>query len=193
MASNYTNAVDIFGGVVGGAASLQSGAASTVAGECERLFCETLRAVFLGESRADACGSLLAAGMRTNSEDACIQSRRSVEGHERRAGMKVQRRHRGMKEQARLLGGRRHRAPDGFAEERGFIQEWVEVFDYRGDASFRGFIAKGPCADKTLLVFFDQSVVGKELKHAYAPSTESYLSMTLTHVLQSNYSPGALR
>lgn len=154
---------------MGRATSVRSGAAYTVAGECERLFCETLRAVFLGESRAAAYGSLSAAGVRTNSEDARIQSRTSVEGYEQRASAKDQPKYREMRErkleQKELFMRLTSLEPDRNVAEQGLIRDWVEVFDYRGDASFRGFVAEDAYAQRALLVFFEQTIAGKELKH----------------------------
>ncbi|KAL9095390.1 MAG: hypothetical protein Q9165_002261 [Trypethelium subeluteriae] len=108
-------------------------------------------------------------GMRTDSDEVRNQSRRQIEGYERRQGTKTQRNYQEIKirkaEQRRWLTGIHHQAQDGIIEERGLVRAWVEVFDYRGDASFRGFTAEDDHGDKTLFVFFDRSIIGKELKH----------------------------
>ncbi|KAF2236273.1 hypothetical protein EV356DRAFT_78390 [Viridothelium virens] len=107
--------------------------------------------------------------MRTNSDEVHNQSRREIEGYERRQGTNTQRKYQENRikkaEQRRWLHGLHHQMPDGIIEERGLVRTWVEIFDYRGDASFRGFIAEDDHGDKALFVFFDRNIVGKELKH----------------------------
>jgi hypothetical protein len=47
------------------------------------------------------------------------------------------------------------------------VAAWMEVWDYGGGASFRGFIVdKNDGEEKTAFVFFDASVVGRDLKQA---------------------------
>jgi len=48
-------------------------------------------------------------------------------------------------------------------EKPGMVEEWVEVWDYSGGLRFRGFVAEQD-AVKTLFVFFDHQVMGKDLK-----------------------------
>lgn len=90
--------------------------------ECERLFCETLKAIFLGER--DTVG-----------QDSLVTGAQTVTSLGK---------HRGM----------RH----------GLVSSWVEVWDYVGDTSFRGFIA-GEGQEKNLFVFFHDGFIGKDLKH----------------------------
>lgn len=40
---------------------------------------------------------------------------------------------------------------------------WLEIWDYAGGCSFRGFVA-GSGQEKCLFVFFDAAVVGRDLK-----------------------------
>lgn len=90
--------------------------------ECERLFCETLKATFLGERNAAGQDSL-------------------------------------------VTGARKDDVPGQYGEtRRGLLSAWVEVWDYVGDTSFRGFIA-GEGEDKNRFVFFDEALIGKDLKH----------------------------
>jgi hypothetical protein len=42
---------------------------------------------------------------------------------------------------------------------------WAEIWDYEGGTSFRAFIADDD-TDKSLFVFFDAGVMGRELKQA---------------------------
>lgn len=53
-----------------------------------------------------------------------------------------------------------------FAQPTGAVKEWVEIWDYAGGVRFRGFIAEKN-GSKALFVFFDNTVVGKDLKHGY--------------------------
>lgn len=43
------------------------------------------------------------------------------------------------------------------------IDAWIEVWDYVGGSSFRGFVG-GAGENKSLFAFFDSSVVGRDLK-----------------------------
>jgi len=45
------------------------------------------------------------------------------------------------------------------------IHSWLEVWDYVGGASFRGFIAEVN-GEKSLFAFFDPGVLGRDLKKA---------------------------
>ncbi|KAK0800710.1 hypothetical protein LTR59_005615 [Friedmanniomyces endolithicus] len=57
-------------------------------------------------------------------------------------------------------------SPDGRSYLKrggGAVKEYVEVFDYVGGARFRGFVAeKG--SERSMFVFFDKEVIGKDLK-----------------------------
>ena len=43
------------------------------------------------------------------------------------------------------------------------IDAWLEIWDYRGGCSFRGFVG-GHGDKKSLFVFFDSAVIEKDLK-----------------------------
>jgi hypothetical protein len=45
------------------------------------------------------------------------------------------------------------------------VGSWLEVWDYVGGASFRGFIAEEN-GEKSLFAFFDPGVLGRDLKKA---------------------------
>ena len=45
------------------------------------------------------------------------------------------------------------------------VHSWLEVWDYVGGASFRGFIAEEN-DEKSLFAFFDPGVLGRDLKKA---------------------------
>jgi len=52
---------------------------------------------------------------------------------------------------------------DNFPEQCGLITHWLEIWDYVGGARFRGFIAEKE-GERSLFVFFDQDVLGSDLK-----------------------------
>ena len=43
------------------------------------------------------------------------------------------------------------------------VEKWIEAWDYVGDVRFKGFLA-GEGDNRSLFVFFERTVVGKELK-----------------------------
>ncbi|KAK2762818.1 hypothetical protein FQN54_000993 [Arachnomyces sp. PD_36] len=96
-------------------------AAQIITGECERLFCDTLSANFLGEGKFARQQSLVV--------DAYRQRFR----------------------------------PDENSESRIRIQRWLKMWDYSGDAIYRGFVA-GVGGDNTLFVFFEGHLSGQGLK-----------------------------
>jgi hypothetical protein len=52
---------------------------------------------------------------------------------------------------------------DSFEQRHGMVTDWLEVWDYVGGARFRGFMAENE-GERSLFVFFDQEVVGSDLK-----------------------------
>jgi hypothetical protein len=46
------------------------------------------------------------------------------------------------------------------------IDAWIEVWDYAGGCSFRGFVG-GNGENKSLFAFFDSAVIGRDLKQGY--------------------------
>jgi hypothetical protein len=114
--------------------SRREGAAYTIREECERLFCETMKTVFLGERDAVANGSI---GVGTNAHSPPDES---VDAY--------------------------YKYSDVFQNSANHISNWLEVWDYRGGSSFRGFVA-GEGQDKCLFAFFTAAVVGRDLKQGY--------------------------
>jgi hypothetical protein len=43
------------------------------------------------------------------------------------------------------------------------VDAWIEIWDYAGGSSFRGFVG-GDGEKKSLFAFFDSAVVGRDLK-----------------------------
>lgn len=118
----------------------RGGAAYTITGECERLFCEILRAVFLGEGNL-ACQNSLVMDMHKNGID--------INDY----GIEVQHGYLGLPSPV----------ADGLVGENGLVSEWIEMWDYVGGVRFRGFVVEKD-DEKAMFVFFDQGVVGNDLK-----------------------------
>ncbi|KAJ5150964.1 uncharacterized protein N7482_010216 [Penicillium canariense] len=58
---------------------------------------------------------------------------------------------------------RQHPHQTGQGHERPRIQRWIEVWDYSGDAIYRGFVA-GEGDERTLFVFLEDGALGHGLK-----------------------------
>ncbi|KAI9740849.1 MAG: hypothetical protein M1818_004454 [Claussenomyces sp. TS43310] len=69
------------------------------------------------------------------------------------------------------LGTNAYSPPDESVDAHGYfgnqtssrIDSWLEVWDYGGGCSFRGFVA-GAGEARSLFAFFDASVIGRDLK-----------------------------
>ncbi|ESZ91383.1 ornithine decarboxylase antizyme [Sclerotinia borealis F-4128] len=109
--------------------SRKEGAAYAIREECERLFCENMKTIFLGEEgSASNDSSVMGANTYSSLDD--------VDTHD-----------------------------DYFGDIKSghAIDAWVEIWDYTGGCSFRGFVG-GIGDEKTLFAFFDSSVIGRDLK-----------------------------
>jgi hypothetical protein len=53
--------------------------------------------------------------------------------------------------------------PEGLAITKGSICDWIETWDYVGGIRFRGFVTE-KAGEKAMFVFFDQVVIGADLK-----------------------------
>ncbi|KAH0559385.1 hypothetical protein GP486_004098 [Trichoglossum hirsutum] len=115
----------------------RGGAAYTITEECERLFCESMKIVFLGERGSTDSGALVTGAHIS---------------HNGRANTK-----------AGSPGGEANAGPSRGSVD---VHRWLEVWDYLGGARFRGFVTSEDEA-KSLFIFFDGGVVGKDLKHGY--------------------------
>lgn len=132
----------------------RGGAACTIAEESERLFCETLRTIFLGEGNV-GCQDSLATVMCNDDEDDYV----NYHGNPKRIGTSCN-------------GIGLPSPPDG-PDVRGFdaslccgsaIEQWIEVWDYVGGARFRGFVADNSGDEKNMFVFFDAAAAVRDLK-----------------------------
>jgi hypothetical protein len=131
--------------------SRREGAAYTIREECERLFCETLKTVFLGDEGRSFNGS-------------------------------------------NVMGANAHSLPDesvdvynnyfGKVKTGQGIDAWLEIWDYSGACSFRGFVG-GSRDQKSLFAFFDLTVIERDLKQGY-----SYSAPTEIHSANAEQSHG---
>ncbi|KAH8879319.1 hypothetical protein GQ53DRAFT_756124 [Thozetella sp. PMI_491] len=134
----------------------RGGAALRIREECERFFCETLRAMFLVERNTAAHGSGLTGvydnnlGYGSNGMGASGAPTSVVSAH----GQLTPPDDFPIADKT-LMG-----APGGVG-----IGAWLEIWDYAGGASFRAFVSED-IEDKTLFVFFDNTIVGQDLKPA---------------------------
>lgn len=98
------------------------GAAYNITEECERFFCDKLRAAFLGE------GSVA-------------------------------------EQESRVMGVQGTKtSTSGTTKVSHGISQYLEMFDYRGDLRFRGFVAENAEGGSSMFVFFESDVAGKDLK-----------------------------
>lgn len=144
------------------------GAAYTITEECERLFCETLKTVFLGEGNLAFTDSL-AMGARIEEDndndttEGAGRAYKDIVGHNNNKGGAAVQAHQLMTPEPSPgagildLAGQRQ-------QQTGFVDQWVEIWDYAGGLRFRGFIAEKN-GERALSVFFSDDVVGKDLKH----------------------------
>jgi len=99
----------------------RGGAAYTITEKCERLFCETLKTIFLGEGNLALQDSLV----MDMQEYGTYTSNKM--GH------------------------------------HGSVTDWLEIWDYVGGATFRGFITENE-GERDMFIFFNKNVLGSDLK-----------------------------
>lgn len=61
------------------------------------------------------------------------------------------------------MGAFQNSPPDQYGPGHDRIQRWIEVWDYAGDAIYRGFVAE-ISGERTLFVFFEDGALGHGLK-----------------------------
>lgn len=128
-------------------------AATYIKEECERLFCETLRTVFLVEKNTGFETSLLMdlrntpttiTTTSTGSRPIPQQSHQTIIQHGQPTPSSSP-------------------AAHLYAGTKELIKDYVEVWDYVAGARFRGFVAeKGDM--RSMFIFFDKEVIGMDLK-----------------------------
>jgi hypothetical protein len=131
-------------------------AAHHITEESERLFCETLRAVFLVEKNGGLENSLVMDARNSTQKSANHTGAAGVEIPQRQ-----QKQHTNLKHDLPTPSP----SPDErrYPNLNGLVRDYVEVWDYAGGARFRGFVAEKD-DERALFVFFDKEVIGKDLK-----------------------------
>ncbi len=123
--------------VLAGGAGHNEGAPYAITGECERLFCDSMRALFLGEGTTVQNGSRVM-GTSNAGSAATVGNGKKDPSSSRRGGGPVP----------------------------GIVQHWLVVWDYIGSASFRGFVVNRR-GEKDMFVFFDRATIVQDLKPGY--------------------------
>ncbi|KAK8178286.1 ornithine decarboxylase antizyme-domain-containing protein [Phyllosticta citribraziliensis] len=149
----------------------RGGAACTIAEECERLFCETLRTIFLGEGNV-GCQDSLATAMCNNEDDDDQAIDDDYINYHHRNSRRI-----GTSCNINMNNGNSIGlpSPPDAPDVKGFdaahlycgsaIEQWIEVWDYVGGALFRGFVADNSGGDeKNMFVFFDAAAAVRDLK-----------------------------
>lgn len=156
-------------------------AACHITEECERLFCETLKSVFLVEKDTDLENSLVmdmhninikstdAEGERNGAEGIAMSKANVTPSRP----IPLQQQQFSTHQQANttmLRHGQMTPTPSPgaltYPHPGGLIRDYVEVWDYVAGVGFKGFVAAGKGSDESqsLVIFFDKQVVGVDLK-----------------------------
>ena len=123
------------------------GATYGITEECERLFCDTMRAVFLGEGKAARNGSVV---MGTNWRGDTARSSHGVHEESSSSGLR--------------------QAKGKFS----VVQHWLEVWDYIGGARFRSFVVDHDAGgEREMFVFFEGSAIVADLRPGWGLSIMS--------------------
>lgn len=133
-------------------------AAHHITEECERLFCETLKTVFLVEKDAGLENSLVMDLRNTRIDDEHRPIAQSTANIAMPPPKKTYFEH-GQPTPSP--------SPDGriYPSQGGLVSEYVEIWDYAGGARFRGFVAEKDHEDmRAMFIFFDKEVIGMDLK-----------------------------
>ncbi|KAF4551438.1 Hypothetical protein D9617_13g099370 [Elsinoe fawcettii] len=148
---------------ISSSSSSRYGAAHTITEECERLFCGTLRSVFLGEGISEQQDSLVAGALTS--------SRALVDG--KTSSLMIERKDSGVQQRPGPI--ELPTPPSSLTSEDvkvggpveahtvGKVREFVEVWTYHSGLRFRGFVADKD-GERALFVFFEKDAVGKDLK-----------------------------
>ncbi|KAF2722358.1 hypothetical protein K431DRAFT_311841 [Polychaeton citri CBS 116435] len=155
-------------------------AAHHITEECERLFCETLKAVFLVEKNTDLENSLV---MDAHIEDSNIGSSSSDSSSDSSiSGFALQpppatatRTPYGLATPSSSPDTMPLK-PRGSRRSTAFVHEYVEMWDYIGGGHFRGFVGEQD-GERSMFIFFDKEVIGKDQK----PGLMALLELASTH------------
>lgn len=119
----------------------REGAGYYITEECERLFCDTLKAVFHGEGNLASQESLVMDMHKYGKDEQDYFGK------------------------SKGLGGN-----NSIDDRQAYITDWLEIWDYVGGATFRGFVANHQ-GERSLFVFFDRGILGSDLKPGYVLNT----------------------
>jgi hypothetical protein len=139
----------------------RGGAAYTITEECERLFCETLRAVFLGEGSQQRQDSLVM-GVHNNTTTTSTTSAIPTNDY----GVDLRR----YSDSSMGSSPGMVQFPTVDDGDTGTITDYIEMWDYVGGIRFRGFVAEKE-DEKAMFVFFDEAVIGGDLKAGYVTTS----------------------
>jgi hypothetical protein len=126
-------------------------------GECERFFCESLRAVFLGERDAASRDSDWSGVSYTKHTRHAKPEQRAIESL------------------GQLTPPDEYPFPDVQHQRNSSVDSttmaptiefWLHIYDHIGGASFAAFVASGSSNQRSLFVFFDETVIKRDLKKA---------------------------
>lgn len=161
-----------------GGKARRGGAAYTITGECERLFCETLRSVFLGEGSQHRQNSLV---MGMPSDNATTATTAITNDY-------------GIDARRYSDSSTESDVPEmvRFEEEKGAISDYIEMWDYVGGIRFRGFVAEKE-DERAMFIFFDESVINGDLKAGCVIMHIAFSRYRCTNILQSHGPPRTLR
>jgi len=140
--------------------SRRGGAALSIREECERFFCESMRAVFRGETDTGPRGSGLHQGVYNNNNN-------NNNGSTNVTMLQTPPPDEDLAVQPHPFGGRCGTA-DGNSVASSAptpATAWLEVWDFAGGASFRAFVADDG-TERSLFALFDRNVIGRDLKPA---------------------------
>ncbi|CAK7200096.1 hypothetical protein SEUCBS139899_002785 [Sporothrix eucalyptigena] len=154
----------------------RGGATLRIREECERLFCETMKTVFLGERNMVSTGSSLTGvydvvhdndhidddGTPPAEDDYLRRIPSASDGSSYRGSFSSS--------VAGSLGAASYMtAASSVAAPYSAYSvpsAWLELWDFAGAASFRGFLAEDPAGGQSLFAFFDAHVLHRDLKRA---------------------------
>lgn len=141
----------------------RGGATSRIREECERFFCETLRAIFLGERNLAAHGAILTDVINYNNYH--NRNHHNYNGTGNDAGGIIAANDPLTPPEHFPITDQSPMASRAAGADTGNVSAWLEVYDYAGGTSFRAFVSEDT-EIKSLFVFFDAGVLGRDLKQA---------------------------
>ncbi|ORY15958.1 ornithine decarboxylase antizyme-domain-containing protein [Clohesyomyces aquaticus] len=174
LAARHTSTAKSHSMQAGGRAR-RGGAAYTITEECERLFCETLRAVFLGEGNLAGQDSLVL-GVQNQNQHQNHDYGGSPDSDVNDYGVDVRSYTSADTDSthASTKQGIEHEKSDTAFDDNndGVVTDYLEIWDYVGGNKFRGFVVDKD-GERSMFVFFDKAVMGADLKAGYVSNYHS--------------------